>query len=116
MPAKYMFLLYGDEDYWATATEDVIAADLKRHDEFTVAVEAAGAKIVGGEALQQSGTAATVRNDGTEPVVTDGPFLESKEALGGFYLIEAADLNHATELAKICPTEVVEVRPVWDMS
>lgn len=116
MSEKFMFLLYGDESYWDTATEESIAADMRRHEEFTAAVEAAGAKIVGGEALQRSTTAATVRRDAAEPVVTDGPFLESKEATGGFYVIEATDLAEATELAKLCPENAVEVRPVWDLS
>jgi hypothetical protein len=51
-------------------------------------------------------------------VVTDGPFTETKEALGGYYLIEARDLDHALEIAKLCPAPFggVEVRPVMDMS
>ncbi|MGH3357384.1 MAG: YciI family protein [Nocardioidaceae bacterium] len=116
MTQTFMFLLYGDDSYFDTATEESIAADLKRHEEFTAAVEAAGAKIVGGEALRQSTTATTVRRDSSDPVVTDGPFMESKEALGGFYVIEAADLEQAIELAKVCPEQAIEVRPVWDMS
>lgn len=114
MAEKFMFVLYGDESYWETADEETIAADMKRHEDFTAAVAKAGAKIVGGEALQTSATAAVVRNDGEDPVVTDGPFLESKEALGGYYVIEAADRHQAIELAKLCPTEAVEVRPVMD--
>lgn len=116
MSEKFMFVLYGDESYWDTATDDSVAADLKRHEEFVAAVEAAGAKVVGGEALQRSTTGATVRRDESRPVVTDGPFLESKEALGGFYLIEADGLDRAVELAKLCPERAIEVRPVWDLS
>ena len=73
-----------------------------------------GGKLLGGNALQPTSTATTIRND----VVTDGPFIESKEALGGYYLIEASDLDHALEIAKLCPAQFggVEVRPIMDTS
>ena len=61
-----------------------------------------GGKIVEGRALQPTRTATTIRGD----VVTDGPFAETKEALGGYYLIEARDLDHALEIAKLCPGAV----------
>jgi len=69
-----------------------------------------GAKILGGNALQPTSTATTIRDD----VVTDGPFIESKEALGGYYLIEANDLDQALAVAKLCPANQggVEVRPI----
>lgn len=115
MAQKYMFVLFGDESEWVDATEAQYAEAMRLHTEFTAAVEAAGAKVVGGEALQSTQTATTVRT-GANPLVTDGPFLESKEALGGIYVIEAADLDQAISLAKICPEPVVEVRPVMDTS
>ena len=73
-----------------------------------------GGKILGGDALQPTSTATSIRDD----VVTDGPFAETKEALGGFYLIEARDLDHALEIAKLCPAPFggVEVRPIMDTS
>lgn len=116
MAQTFMFLLYGDEQWWDDIRDHGVEADLKRHERFTAAVEAAGAKVVGGEALQRSATASTVHRGDQPPTVTDGPFLESKEALGGFYLIEAADPDQALELAKVCPETHVEVRPVWDLS
>ena len=72
------------------------------------------ARSCGGNALQPTATATSIRDD----VVTDGPFAETKEALGGYYLIEARDLDHALEIAKLCPAPFggVEVRPVMDMS
>ena len=73
-----------------------------------------GGKIVGGNALQPTATATSIRDD----VVTDGPFAETKEALGGYYLIEARDLDHALDIAKLCPAPYggVEVRPIMDVS
>ena len=74
-----------------------------------------GRQIVGGAALQHSRTAVVSDNRGDQPVVTDGPFIETKEALGGFYLIDVRDHAQALELAAICPVGRVEVRPVLDM-
>ncbi len=70
--------------------------------------------MLGGNALQPTATATSVRDD----IVTDGPFVETKEALGGYYLIEAADLDQALAVAKLCPARFggVEVRPVWDIA
>ena len=51
-----------------------------------------------------------------EPLVTDGPFIETKEALGGFYVIDCKDLDQALALAKLCPSPNIEVRPVMDTS
>jgi hypothetical protein len=90
---------------------------MKLHGAFSEAVEKAGARILGGEALERSTTASTVRQrEGADPLVTDGPFIETKEALGGYYVVEARDLDQALELAKLCPSGNVEVRPVMDTS
>lgn len=73
---------------------------------------------VGGEALQPNPTATTVRVREGKTLTTDGPFAETKEGLGGFYLIEARDLDHALELAAACPGAKVgsiEVRPIWEI-
>jgi hypothetical protein len=72
----------------------------------------------GGERLQPSHTATTVRVRDGETMLTDGPFAESKEQLGGFYLIDAPDLDAATKLAAQIPaasTGCIEVRPIWLM-
>jgi len=73
-----------------------------------------GAKILGGNALQPTATATSVRAD----IMTDGPFVETKEVLGGYYLIEANDLDSALAIAKLCPAYFggVEVRPILDTS
>jgi hypothetical protein len=72
---------------------------------------------VAAEALQPNPTATTVRVKDGETIVTDGPFVEAKEAIGGFYLVEARDLDQALEFAAACPGAkfgAVEVRPVID--
>ena len=115
MAQQYMFALFGDEAEWEGATEAQYEDQMRLHNEFAAAVEAAGARIIGGEALQSTSTATTVRT-GDNPLVTDGPFLESKEAFGGYYLVEATDLDQAIALAKVCPEPVVEIRPIMDTS
>ncbi|MEV5962051.1 YciI family protein [Kribbella sp. NPDC051952] len=111
--AQYMFLLFDSEEWYDNLTAEEWGQAMKLHGAFSEAVEKAGARILGGEALERSSTASTVKQrEGAEPLVTDGPFIETKEALGGFYVIEARDLDQALELAKLCPSGNVEVRPV----
>ncbi|TDD56878.1 hypothetical protein E1263_24875 [Kribbella antibiotica] len=115
--AQYMFLLFDSEEWYDNITAEEWQSTMKLHTAFAEAVEAAGAAIVGGAALERSTTASTVKQcEGAEPLVTDGPFIETKEALGGFYLVEARDLDQALELAKLCPSGNIEVRPVMDTS
>ena len=111
--AEYMILIAEDENGYATASPDVFQQVMDAHNRFAEQVTEKGGKIVEGRALQPTATATTIRGD----VVTDGPFIETKEAIGGFYLIEARDLDHALELAKLCPARFgcVEVRPIMDM-
>ncbi|GAA1847148.1 YciI family protein [Pseudonocardia ailaonensis] len=116
--ARYVFLLYDAEDWYDTpAASDpaAIADELALHEEFCAAVAAAGAEVVGGEALERSSTASTVRRGSGAPLVTDGPFADTKEALGGFYVIDAPDLDVALRLAAACPAGNVEVRPVMEL-
>ena len=109
--ARYVFLMYDAEDFYDTADEQDVVDEMRLHEQFMEAVRAAGASVVGGEALQPSSTASTVRGDA---LVTDGPFADTKEALGGFYVIDAPDLDVALRLAKLCPAPYggVEVRPI----
>jgi hypothetical protein len=113
-----MFMLFDDESWYDEITEDSWMEAMKAHQAFAAAVEAAGARILDGNALERSSSATTIRNnrDGGSPITTDGPFIETKEAIGGYYVIEAADLDQALELAKKCPSGVIEVRPVMDTS
>ena len=76
-----------------------------------------GGLYLGGEALQPNPTATTIRIRDGQTLTTDGPFAETKEALGGFYLVEARDLDHALQLGTACPGAKwgsIEVRPVID--
>lgn len=109
--AQYMILIYEAEE---TYTPEDWQRAMQEHGRFTEQVGELGGKIVGGEALEPTATATTIRGD----VVTDGPFVETKEALGGFYVVEARDLDHALSIAKLCPAGGggVEVRPVMDVS
>ena len=112
--ARYTFLLYDSEDWWDTAAEHGMDEEMRLHGEFVEAVRAAGASVEGGEALERSTTASTVHRGGDGALVTDGPFADTKEALGGFYVIEAPDLDVALRLARACPAGNVEVRPVLE--
>ncbi len=114
--AKYMILIYGNEADFAEPTPEQWDWMMKAHGAFAESVAAQGGQILGGDALQPTTTATSIRDDGR--TVTDGPFGETKEALGGFYLIEAADLDQALALAKLCPAPGggVEVRPIMDTS
>jgi len=114
MTTRYMFLLFGDETAMSDVTPEQWEQMMKAHDAWGHAVADAGATIVSGEALAPSSTATTVRKGGAAPVVTDGPFAETKEALGGFYVVECADLDQALALAHTLPANTVEVRPVID--
>jgi hypothetical protein len=114
--AKYLVLIYGDEQKWAESTPQENEDKSRAHAAFAAA---AGAAVLGGHELEPTTMATTLRAGSGEerPTVTDGPFLESKEGLGGYYLLEAADLDEAISLSRRLP-EVrepfsgVEIRPV----
>jgi hypothetical protein len=116
MPS-YVFLIYEEEVNYDDVTPEEWNETMKLHGKFAEEVVASGAKILGGEALQETSTARTRRRrPGGESVVTDGPFAEVKESLGGFYIIETTDLDAALVLAQACPGATVEVRPILDVS
>ncbi len=113
---KYLLALYGDESRNADMTPEQSQEAIKHWDAYTAEAKAAGA-FLGGEGLQPSMTATQVQfTDDGEPIVTDGPFAETKEQLGGFYLLECSDLDDAIAWAKKIPMPdgTVEVRPVID--
>lgn len=114
--AQYMFLIYRDEAAFVDAppTPEVFQQMLAAHLAWQESVDAGGGKILAGEALTDTTTATTVRPQAdADPIITDGPFAETKEALGGFYTVEAEDLDQALAFARTLPTNgCVEVRPV----
>jgi hypothetical protein len=104
---NYMLLLYSTTTDWEVG-DDTWDDGIAEHEAFVKAVEEAGAEIVSAAALAPPQTARTVR--GADRVVSDGPFAEVREVLGGYYMISAPDLDTALALAKQCPEEIVEVR------
>ena len=114
---KYLLTLYGEEGAWDEMTPEEMRAGMEPWNEFSAAITEAGA-YVAGEGLQPSATATTVRKPAEgESLVTDGPFAETKEQLGGFYLLECENLDEALEWAKkvpLTPPASIEVRPVMD--
>jgi hypothetical protein len=112
--SQYLILIYETEASYASASPEVMGEVMQAHDAFATGVETHGASLVGGAWLHPTATATSVRGGHD---VTDGPFVETKEALGGYYLIEAPDLDVALAVAKTVPARFggVEVRPVVDM-
>ena len=111
---KYLMMIYDNEAAWAEADASVAEANHQRHGEFVRTNQSA---LRGGARLGESNTATSVRPDGNGGfAVTDGTFAETKEVLGGYYLIEAADLDEALVIAKQVPAPMggVEVRPIID--
>ena len=111
---EYLLLIYGNP---AEAPAEAQSQEaMQKWFSYTQELEASGA-LKGGNALQFPDTATTVRVRNDETLLTDGPFAETKELLGGFYLINARDLDEAIELAAKIPAAregSIEVRPIWD--
>jgi hypothetical protein len=113
---KYLLLIYTPEATEPPAPE-AQQAQMEAYNAFTNRVKDAGA-FVGAEALQPTATATTVRVRDGQTLTTDGPFAETKEALGGYYLVEAKDLDEAIDYAAGIPGALegsIEVRPVWEI-
>jgi hypothetical protein len=112
--SQYLILIYEADAEYATASPDLMGEIEQAHGAFAAGVEGHGAQILGGAWLQPTTTATSVRG-GSE--VTDGPFVETKEALGGYYLIEAPNLDSALAVSKTVPARFggVEVRPFVEM-
>jgi hypothetical protein len=110
--AEYLVLIYEDETAYASGDEKLYGDVMEAHTKFGTNNATA---LRGGNALQATSTATSIRSDGSGGVtVTDGPFVESKEVLGGYYLIEAEDLDAAIAIAKQTPARFggVELRPI----
>jgi hypothetical protein len=112
--ARFLALIYDDEHKWAAGAPETVAASAA-HRRFA---ESRADSILGGNALQPTSTATTVWSEPGDLRVTDGPFVETKEALGGYYLLEADDLDAAVDLAREIPAPfgAVEVRPVMEFA
>jgi hypothetical protein len=110
---KYALLIYQNEKAWREADEEQRARAYAAHGRFAELLRERGAAR-GGEELALTETATTVRLDRGEALVTDGPYAETAEQLGGFYLVGGRDLDEALEFARELATmgDVIEVRPV----
>jgi hypothetical protein len=112
---RYLLLIYAAE---ATETppEEAMAESIGEYDKFTAHVRERGAYLAG-EALHPTTAATTVRVVDGKTLATDGPYAETKEALGGLYIVDAADLDEAIAYAAMIPAArdgAIEVRPIWD--
>ena len=115
---RYLCLIYENEKAWETLPQAESEAIMGEYFAFTEGIRSNG-KLVSGEALQPTQTATTVKVRNGKVSTTDGPFAETKEQLGGYYLIEAKDLNDAIQVASRIPSArhgAVEIRPVVDFS
>ena len=113
---RYMLLIYTDPAVDAAQPPEAGDALMGEYYAFTQKIVASG-ELISGEPLQGIETATSVRVRGDRASTTDGPFAETKEVLGGYYLVDVADLDRATELAAQIPgarTGTVEVRPIWE--
>jgi hypothetical protein len=113
---KYLCTIYGDESQWGSATPEQISAVMAAYAAFSEEAGQAGV-IVAGEGLEPTSSATTVRVRAGERVLSDGPFAETKEQLGGFYLLECDSLDEAIDWAAKIPgasSGSVEVRPVMN--
>ena len=115
---KYILLIYGDEKLDASMTEEQRTQQYMEYNAFTENVRSRGA-YAGGEALHPVASATTVRVRDGKTMTTDGPFAETKEQLGGYYVVECNNLDEAIEAAAMIPGArdgSVEVRPIVDFS
>jgi hypothetical protein len=113
---RYMLLIYGDESGWGNLSEADQETEMGKWYAYTEEMQKAGVSTQG-DALQPTSTATTVRDNGGEPLVTDGPFAETKEQLGGYYGLDVADLDEAIKWAHKCPAATsgtIELRPIQE--
>jgi len=111
---KYLCLIYDNESEWQKFPKDVQDKYMGEYMAFTESIKESG-QFVGSNQLQPTHTATIVRSRNGKVSTTDGPFIETKEQLGGYYLIQAKDLNDAIQVASRIPSAKsgsIEVRPV----
>jgi len=114
---RYLCLIYSEEKMWQTMPQPELEATYGEYFAFTEDIKASG-HYIGGNPLQPTSTATTVRLRNGKLSTTDGPFAETREQLGGYYLIEARDLNDAIQVASRIPGArlgSIEVRPIQEV-
>jgi hypothetical protein len=113
---RYMLLIVGEEGRWEQMSDEEAKASMQEWSAYTESLVKSGA-FVSGEGLRPSSTATTLRVEDGERLLTDGPFAETKEQVGGFYVIECKDLDEAIDWAAKLPSAqrmACEIRPVMD--
>ena len=114
---RYLLTIYDDETTWNDVTPEQSAQVMEAYGAFGEAAKEAGV-LLGGEGLQPTSTATTVRVRDGEALTTDGPFAETREQLGGYFLVDANDLDEAIAIAGRIPmarSGTIEVRPVIEI-
>jgi hypothetical protein len=114
---NYLLLIYGNEAEFMALGEDKLKKMSDEYTEFTKSIVQAG-NFKAGDRLKPASTASTVRVRNGKTAITDGPFAETREQLGGYYLIEAKNLDEATAIASRIPGArlgSIEVRPIWPL-
>jgi hypothetical protein len=115
---QYLLLIYTSEAAMAVASDADTTKMTAAYTAYAEAMVKAGV-MIGGNRLRPSSTATTIRSPGGKTQVLDGPYAETKEQLGGYFMIEAPDLDTALSWAERCPAAAhgaIEVRPVWPMA
>ncbi len=113
---RYLLMIYSPESYYQTLDDEAMGELMGGYEAFTSDLVASGA-MVGSERLQPTPTATSVRVRDGKTATTDGPFAETKEALGGYYLIDVPDLDEAIAWAAKIPSATygsIEIRPIWE--
>jgi hypothetical protein len=114
---QYLLMVYVNEASWPKTSKAEQEQGMAAYGAYTEALNKAGV-LKGSNRLQPVSTATTVRLANGKPQVLDGPYIDSKEQVGGYYLIDVPDLDSAISWASRCPGAshgVVEVRPIWSM-
>ena len=114
---QYLLMTYVDEAGWPKLSKSEQEQGIAAYVAYGEALRTSGV-IKGSNRLQPSSVATTVRSTNGKPQVLDGPYVDSKEQLGGYFLIDVPDLDAALSWASRCPAAnhgVVEVRPIWSM-
>lgn len=117
---KYFILLAGDggerDQSWDDLSPEEQEAEMVKHGAFGEACEErSGVEMLGGEALGDGSMATTLRTREGEMTITDGPFAEAAEQIGGYYVIDAPDLDTVIDLCRILPAYDLEIRPILDV-
>ena len=112
---KYLLLIYGNDEKWTSLSPDEMAAGIAKQDAWNARYKATG-ELLGAYGLGSDSEARQVRRQGGAPVVTDGPYLESKEYVGSFYLVDVASRERAQGIAAEMPWADVNPVELWPIT